>query len=113
MATTTYKTHGTIASIDLMNKSFTIDPISPYVFEQRKGDGSEKSIIFVSGEDGNSNRNASIQTCNRAFKIPTGKGIDLGVIIALKNGREKIELKVVSLKGKNSLKVESIEIIKA
>ncbi len=113
MSTTTYKTRGTIASVNLTDKSFTIDPISPYVFEQRKGDGSEKFILFVSGEDGKSNRNANVQTCNRAFEIPSKIGIDLAVIIALKNGREKVELKVTSLRGKSSIKVASIEIIKA
>lgn len=108
-----YKTQGTISSINLMSKSFTIDPISPYVFEQRKGDGTEKFILFVSGEDCKIARNANVQIRNRAFAIPTVKGIDLGVIIALKNGREKLELKVKSLSGKNALEVESIEIIKA
>ena len=108
-----YKTQGTIASIDLMDKSFTIDPISPYVFEQGKGDSAEKFILFVSGEDSKSNRKANVQIRNRVFKIPEEKGVDIGVIIALKNGREKIELKVKSLSGKNALEVESIEITKA
>lgn len=109
-----YKTQGTIASIDLMSKSFTIDPISPYVFEQRKGDGTEKFILFISGDDCKSSRNANVQIRNRAFKMSTANGIDLGLMIALKNGREKLELTVKErmLSGKNALEVESIEIMK-
>lgn len=93
--TVRYKTRGTITSIDLIGRSFKIDPISPYVFEQKKGENSEKFMIFVTSENKEKNiRDAWILKCNPYFKVPTD--IDLCAIIALKNGREKIELEVES-----------------
>ena len=103
--TVRYKTRGTITSIDLIGRSFKIDPISPYVFEQKKGENSEKFMIFVTSEDKEKNiRDSWILKCNPYFKVPTD--IDLCAIIALKNGREKIELEV---EAKDSLKDESFD----
>lgn len=121
VSTCRYKTQGTIASIDLMCKSFTMDPISPYVFEQRKGDSMEKFMLFVLVDDkDNVIKSTKILTCKPDFKISTNKNtdkdVDLGALIALKNGREKIELEV-ELKddfdaGKDKLQVESLKTIK-
>lgn len=121
VSTCRYKTQGTIASIDLMDKSFTIDPVSPYAFEQKKGDGTEKSMLFVLVEEkgsaikGAKMLSAKVLTCKSGFKM-SKKDIDLGAMIALKNGREKIELEV-ELKddfdaGKDKLQVESLKTIK-
>ena len=88
-----YKIQGTIASIDLMDMSFTIDPISPYMFEPKEEDSTKKFMIFVASEDKASNiRGARILKCKPYFKAPAK--VDLGAIIALKNGREKVELEV-------------------
>ena len=114
-----YKTQGTIASIDLMCKAFTIDPVFPYAFEQKKGDVTEKYILFVLVEDkDNVIKGAKILMRKPDFKISMDKDkdVDLGSLIALKNGREKIELEV-ELKddfdtGKDKLQVESLKTIK-
>ena len=88
-----YKIHGTIASIDLIDVLFTIDPISPYVFEQKEEGSIKNFMIFVSSEDTTSNiRGARILKCKPYFKAP--EKVDLGAIIALKNGREKVEFEV-------------------
>lgn len=108
-----YKTQGTIASIDLMDKSFTIEPASPYAFEQKKGEGTEKFMLFV--EDKSSAiKEAKILTCKTYFKMKVD--VDLCAMLALKNGREKIELEV-ELKddfdaGRDKLQVESLKTIK-
>lgn len=114
-----YKTQGMIASIDLMNKTFTIDPVSPYLFEQKDGDNTEKSIIFISeaGDKSGTCRDAKMVTSHHVFALPDQ--IDLGAIVALKNGRDKIELAVDSFDGtvnvvtkENTLDVTSLKVTK-
>lgn len=114
-----YMTQGTIASIDLMGKTFTIDPVSPYLFEQKKGDNTEKSIIFISESEDkrNENRDAKMLASHQVFALPDK--IDLGTIVALKNGRDKIELAVDSFAGtvnavtkENTLNVASFKMTK-
>lgn len=119
VSTCRYKTQGTIASIDLMNKTFTIDPVSPYLFEQKKGDDTEKSIIFISEAEDKSGtcRDAKMLASHQVFALPDQ--IDLGAIVALKNGRDKIELAVASFDGtvnavakENILNVASLKVTK-
>lgn len=116
--TSVYRTQGIITSISLMDKTFTIEPISPYVFELKKGDGTEKNTLFVLAEDKDSAfKEAKILTGRQDYEIP--KKIDLGAIIALKNVREKIELEaelnVGLIEGRDKLKVKvkSLSTLKA
>lgn len=110
-----YKTQGTIASIDLVQHSFTIDPISPYVFEQKEEDSTKRFMIFVSSEDTtNAIKGARILKCKPYFKAP-GK-VDLGAIIALKNGHEKVELEVELQDGfgveKDKIQITALRTVK-
>lgn len=112
-----YKTQGIIANMDLTARSFSIDPIPPYVFEQKKKGVAEKSILFVStrgdkeGED--AILDAKIMTSDCSFSRM--KGVDINTLIALKNGGIKIELEIELSGGKNKKKLtpKSLKTIKA
>ena len=112
-----YKTQGAIANIDLTTQSFSIDPIPPYVFEQKKKGVAEKSILFVSTrgdkEDEDAILDAKIMTSDCTFSRM--KGVDLNTLIALKNGGIKIELEVELSGGKNKKKLtpKSLKTVKA
>ena len=112
-----YKTQGTIANIDLTTRSFSIDPIPPYVFEQKKKGVAEKSILFVPTCGGNEDvgkiLDAKIITSDCMFSGP--KDVDLNALIALKIGGVKIELEaeLADENNKKKLTSQSLKTVKA
>ena len=112
-----YKTQGIIANIDLIDGAFSIDPIPPYVFEQKMKGISEKSLLFVptcgDNEDEGVIVDAKIVTGDCMFSTPNG--VDLNALIALKNGGVKIEVEV-ELTGREKekkLAPQSLKTVKA
>jgi len=112
-----YKAQGIIANMDLTARSFSIDPIPPYVFEQKKKGVAEKSILFVSTrgdkEDEGTILDAKIITSDCMFSTP--KGVGLNALIALKNSGVKIEIEVELAGGENEKKLapQSLKTVKA
>ena len=104
-----YTIQGTVSVVDLTQRSFTLEPESPYIFENMGVDGVlKKSAVFLNVN----NKEAKIVECEKAFSIP--HCIDVGAIITLRNGRDKIEIKTSFEEddGNRCIKVESLKTVK-
>ena len=105
---------GTIRTIDLLRKSFTLEPISPYVFEKTGDDGSsEKYALFIRDND-NSQMEARLVKRDQTFKLKGGGALNIAVIVSLKTAREEIEVGVSANSldaDDNSLAVSTIRIV--
>lgn len=110
----TYVIRGTIKSIDLMERTFIIEPIPPYVFEKAGKDGpSEKLLLFVSKNE-RPIIEARIAKRDRDFKLKDENLFDVGTIVSLKTGREKVEIGVSASSfgsGFDKFMVESMKIV--
>lgn len=102
-----YTVQGTVSVVDLTKRTFTLDPVSPHVFEGKDVDGTSiKSVIFVNAVD----KVGKIVECGKPFYIP--HGIDLGAIIALKNGRDKVEISTsLEEDGKGCIVIENLKTV--
>lgn len=84
---------GTIRTVDLMNQSFALEPIPPYAFEKADDNGSpEKYLLLVKSDKAPIEARFVTRDCS--FKLEGESSRNLGVIVSLKTGREKVEVGV-------------------
>ena len=85
--------------------SFTLEPVAPYIFEKKKGDGStERCLLFV--DDAKNSDMAKIVKTNQSFGAP--EPVDFHSLIVAKANRLRVRLLVViDESAKENFKTES------
>ena len=91
----TYKTAGTIATINWKKSSgkgtlsFTIDPVTPYLFEEKIGDKTIKNLLLDAGKDSVHKRDAKTTVFISAFGHPSAF---FATLLLLKQNRTVVEI---------------------
>lgn len=90
-----YKTAGTIATINWKKSSgkgtlsFTIDPATPYLFEEKIGDKVIKNLLLAEDKDSFHKRDAKTTVFISAFGNPSAS---FAALLLLKQNRTVVEI---------------------
>lgn len=91
-----------VAAIGADQVSFKLEPISPYVFEKKKDDGSaERCLLFV--DDAKKPCKAEIVATDKTFVAP--KPVDYNAMLIAKVNRLRVRIEVVRSYDVKSLTV--------